>query len=101
MTSPVAGLNDASAGGPSSFGWAFVFAFAVWAMRDSSQDRRAAIFPAARWAMPYTVSIGLTPDAVGNAEASVTNRSRTWCDSLSGPMADRDGSVPIRQLPIW
>ena len=36
------------------------------------QPRRAAILAAARWARAITDSIGLTPLAVGNSEASAT-----------------------------
>src|SRR6266545_7818364 len=65
------------------------------------QPRRAAMRPAARCARPMIVSIGLTPEAVGNTEASVTNRPRTSWVSWSGPTTELDRSVPSRHEPIW
>lgn len=47
------------------------------------------------------VSIGLTPEAVGRALASATNRLRTSKVSPSGAMAPRDGLAPMRQDDIW
>ena len=55
-----------------------------------------AIRAAVRWASAISDSIGLTPGAVGRAEASVTHRPRTpWTWPSGSATLDR-GSVPIR-----
>jgi hypothetical protein len=89
---PPAG-RTASTGGPPGPGWS--------RPAERPQARRAAILAAARWARAITDSIGLTPLAVGNSEASATYRPSTSWLRWSGPTAEAAGSVPIRHEPIW
>jgi len=55
----------------------------------------------ARWAIAMMVIMGLTPDALGKALPSATNKPLTACAWWSGPTTDVAGSLPIRQDPIW
>ena len=59
--------RTASTGGPPGPGWSRPAEAA-----GRAQPSRAARRPAARWARAITDSIGLTPLAVGNSEASAT-----------------------------
>ena len=47
------------------------------------------------------VTIGFTPDAVGNPEPSQTTTSRFSQSAPSQSQADDSGVPPIRAVPIW
>ena len=90
---PTPAGRPASTGAPPGPGWS--------TPAERPQARRAARRPAARWARAITDSIGLTPLAVGNSEASATYRPGSSWVWWSGPTAEVAGSVPMRHEPIW
>ena len=53
------------------------------------------------YAIASIVTMGFTPDAFGNVEASQTERFRTSHVSPSGRQADVSGVDPMRAVPIW
>src|SRR5207247_967045 len=63
--------------------------------------RREASAPAFMCASAEMVTIGFTPDAVGNAEPSQTTTSRLFQSAPSQSQADDSGDPPIRAVPIW
>jgi hypothetical protein len=73
----------------------------AWSRAASGQASRPATLAAARWARAMTDSIGLTPLAVGNSDASATNSPSTSWVWWSGPTAEVAGSAPMRHEPIW
>ena len=62
---------------------------------------RVAIACAVRWARAITVTIGLTPEVVGNALASPIHTPGVSCSSPHGLATLVAGSAPIRHEPIW
>jgi hypothetical protein len=65
------------------------------------QESRSASPDAFMWAIASIVTIGLTPEAVGNVEASQTTTFRTPQTSPSGSQAELLAEPPMRADPIW
>lgn len=61
---------------------------------------RAAKTEAFRWAIASMEIMGLTPDAQGKDELSITKRLRTSQVSPSGLVAEVRGEPPRRTLPM-